>query len=76
MEVLDKRVSRILGQMRGIQNMVAEKRECTEILQQISAVKKAIDGLTKEIVNIYVDESIEGEKVKELKKVLDRAINL
>ncbi len=76
MEHLDKRIGRILGQLRGIQKMVKENRDNVEILQQVSAVKKAIDGLSKEIIFIYIERSLEPEKAKELRKTIERAIDL
>lgn len=76
MELLDKRISRILGQMRGIQKMVKEERSCEEILQQVSAVKKAIDGLTREIVMLYFKGEVSAEKIKEVEKMIELAIKL
>ncbi len=76
MELLDKRIGRILGQLRGIQKMVKEDRDNVEILQQVSAVKKAIDGLSKEIIFIYIEKSLDPEKAKELRKTIERAIDL
>ena len=76
MEGVDRRVSRILGQMRGIQKMVKESRDCPEILQQISAVKKAIDGLTTEIILQYFNDIVPPEKKKEVEKMIERTINL
>lgn len=76
MELLDKRVGRILGQVRGIQKMVKENRDCVEILQQVSAIKKAIDGLSTEIISLYLDKTLEPEKAKEIRKTIESAINL
>lgn len=76
MESLDKRVGRILGQMRGIQKMVKENRDCSEILQQVSAVKKAIDSLSKEIIFYYIDKSFEEKNTKELKGMIKQSIDL
>ncbi len=76
MESLDKRVGRILGQMRGIQKMVKENRDCSEILQQVSAIKKAIDSLSKEIIFYYIDRSFEKKNTKELKGMIKQAIDL
>lgn len=70
------RVSRILGQVKGIQKMVKEERDCVEILQQISAVKKAIDGLTSEIVLQYFDTIVPEEKKAEVQKMIDRTVNV
>ena len=76
MELLDKRISRILGQMRGIQKMVKEQRDSTSVLQQVSAVKKAIDALTKEIIVLYLNDMVPEEKKKEVEKIVEQAINL
>jgi DNA-binding FrmR family transcriptional regulator len=76
MELLDKRVGRILGQVRGIQKMVKENRDCVEILQQVSAIKKAIDGLSTEIISLYLDKTLEPDKAKEIRKTIESAINL
>ncbi|MBP7967521.1 metal-sensitive transcriptional regulator [Candidatus Woesebacteria bacterium] len=76
MESLDKRISRILGQMRGIQKMVKEQRDSTSVLQQVSAVKKAIDGLTREIILLYLADMLPSEKKKEVEKIIEQAINL
>jgi len=73
---LDRRVSRILGQLRGIQKMVAEKRNQVEILQQISAIKKAINGLSKEIVLQYFEKKVPEDKKKEVEIVIQRIIDL
>ncbi len=76
MELLDKRVGRILGQVRGIQKMVKEDRDCVEILQQVSAIKKAIDGLSTEIISLYLDKTLDPQKAKEIRKTIESAINL
>ncbi|MDA1316516.1 MAG: metal-sensitive transcriptional regulator [bacterium] len=76
MDQLDKRVSRILGQMRGIQNMVKEERDCIEILQQMSAVKKAIDGLSLEIISLYMKKELTPDQAKKFEKIINRAIEL
>jgi len=76
MQHLDRRVSRILGQMRGIQNMVKENRDCVEILQQMSSVKKAINGLSREIILFYMKQEVSSQQVKKFEKLIDRAIDL
>ena len=76
MENIEKRVNRIVGQLRGIEKMAKEKRMVDEILQQISAIKKAIDGLTKELVISDIRGFIPEEKVKDVEKMVERAINL
>ena len=40
---LTKRLRRIEGQVRGIQQMLAESRECRDVVAQVSAASKALD---------------------------------
>ncbi len=40
---LTKRLKRAEGQVRGVQQMLAEGRDCREILTQLSAVTKALE---------------------------------
>lgn len=76
MEDVNKRINRLIGQLRGIEKMVMDKRDCSEILQQITAVKKAIDGLSKEIVISDICRIIPEQESKKVEKMLERAINL
>ncbi len=40
---LNRRLKRAEGQVRGVQQMLAEGRDCREILTQLSAVTKALE---------------------------------
>lgn len=40
-----KRLNKISGQVSGIQKMVAQDRDCADILQQVVAVRAALDQL-------------------------------
>jgi DNA-binding FrmR family transcriptional regulator len=73
---LSKRINRLIGQLRGIEKMVDGNRDCAEVLQQISAVKKAIDGLSKEIVISDICRLIPKEDTKKVSEMVERAINL
>jgi len=42
---ITNRLNRIEGQIRGIQNMVLENRNCKDVLQQISAAESAINNV-------------------------------
>jgi DNA-binding FrmR family transcriptional regulator len=56
--------------------MVKNNRSCEEILQQINAIKKAIDGLSKEILVSDICRIVPKEKTEEVKKIVERAISL
>ncbi len=76
MEDTKKRINRIIGQLRGIEKMLDNKRECSDILQQISAVKKAIDGLSKEIVISDICKLMPSGDADKIGRMVERAINL
>jgi DNA-binding FrmR family transcriptional regulator len=40
---LRRRLARIEGQVRGIQNMLSEDRECRDVVIQIAAASKALE---------------------------------
>jgi len=56
--------------------MVETKRDCGEVIQQISAVKKAIDGLSKEILISDICQYVPQKDSKRVEKMVERAINL
>lgn len=71
-----QRINRIIGQLRGIEKMMGQKRDCSEILQQVSAVKKAIDGLSKELLISDICKIVPKEESKKIERMMERAINL
>ena len=44
------RLRRIEGQARGIQRMISDGRDCAEIVQQVAAMRNAVDRLGYEVV--------------------------
>ncbi|PJE63142.1 hypothetical protein COU88_01150 [Candidatus Roizmanbacteria bacterium CG10_big_fil_rev_8_21_14_0_10_39_6] len=47
--IIAKRVNRIIGQLKGINNMLEQKRNCKDILLQINAIKAAVQNVGIEI---------------------------
>jgi len=76
------RLRRIEGQVRGIARMVEGGRYCIDIVQQLTAVRRAVDEATLKVmkghINGCVSEAIrkrEGvAKIDELMQVLHRYI--
>jgi DNA-binding FrmR family transcriptional regulator len=60
-EALLNRVRKIEGQARGIARMIEEERDCTEILQQMAAVRSAAHKAVVELVRVYAFECAESE---------------
>jgi DNA-binding FrmR family transcriptional regulator len=53
-EAIVKRLRRIEGQVRGLQKMVTDERECESIVTQLAAVRSAIDSVGALILNNYI----------------------
>ena len=53
-----ERLSRIEGQIRGIRKMIEEKRDCNEILVQVSAVRSALSGVAIRLLEEHGESCI------------------
>jgi DNA-binding FrmR family transcriptional regulator len=72
-----KRLKRIEGQVRGLQNMIEEERYCIDILTQISATRAALDAVALGVMEDHVRHCVrEGgeEKVDELMDAVGRLV--
>lgn len=78
-EETQKRLSRIAGQIGGIQRMVEEEKYCIDILIQIAAVRAALDraGLVilKGHMETCVTKAIKESRGQELIDELDDALS-
>jgi len=52
------RLKKIEGQIKGIQGMVSERRYCIDIINQITAVKRALDSVSMIVVRRHVDSCV------------------
>jgi CsoR family transcriptional regulator, copper-sensing transcriptional repressor len=85
-ELLQKRLRRIEGQVRGVQRMVDEEAYCVDVLTQIASVVSAVEKvgtiLLKDHVEHCVRESIEkggveaDEKIEELTAAVERYLRV
>ena len=78
-----KRLSRIEGQVRGLQKMIEEDRYCVDILVQVKAVTAALKRVEGELLKDHVDHCLASaiasddigereEKVAELVDLLSK----
>jgi DNA-binding FrmR family transcriptional regulator len=76
-----KRLARIEGHVRGIRKMVDEDKSYADIVQQVTAVRAALDGviqvIVEDLVEYYVSQStdIKGKNAAiELKDTVSRIL--
>jgi CsoR family transcriptional regulator, copper-sensing transcriptional repressor len=60
-EQLNKRLSRIEGQVRGISRMVDDDRYCIDVLTQISAIQAALDKVALGLLDDHARHCLLGE---------------
>jgi DNA-binding FrmR family transcriptional regulator len=79
-EALLRRLRRIEGQVRGIARMVEEDKYCVDILDQISAVRAALDKVGLHLMSDHIRGCVAdavatdqgSEKVEELVGVVEK----
>jgi len=57
---LGSRIKRIGGQVAGIERMLEDKRYCVDILNQIAAVRSALDALGIELITRHLETCVLG----------------
>lgn len=70
------RLRRIEGQVRGLQRMVEEGRDCAAILTQLMAVRAALDAVGRAIVREYADSCLESPDSEEAREKIVRIVEL
>ncbi len=71
-----RRLRRIEGQVRGLQRMVEEGKDCEAILTQLMAARAALDKAGLFIVEHHLDECLRGTADEQVKKRLNRIVEL
>lgn len=52
------RIRRIVGQVAAIERMLDEDRYCVDVLLQVAAVRAALDGLGKVLLQSHVEHCV------------------
>lgn len=79
-----RRLKRIEGQVRGIAGMVEDDRYCIDILTQISAVTRALQGVALGLLDEHLQHCVAGavseggseadDKLKEASEAIRRLV--
>jgi CsoR family transcriptional regulator, copper-sensing transcriptional repressor len=68
------RLRRIEGQVRGIQRMVEESRDCRDVVVQLAAIKASVASLNTLVAETYAQECLCGGEqldTSEVSRLLD-----
>lgn len=70
------RLRRVEGQLRGIQRMLEEGRECEDVLTQLTAVRAGLDQTTLALLDLHVERCVLGgapadpEQLKQIQRAM------
>jgi len=70
------RLKRAEGQMRGVQRMVEEERDCEAILQQLTAVRSALHTASLSLARAYATAClVEAKDAAATTQIIDTLMN-
>ncbi len=55
---LTNRLNRLEGQVRGINRMLSEHQSCDDILVQVAAVKSAVNGVARALIEGHMETCV------------------
>lgn len=75
---IQNRLKRAEGQMRGIQKMITEEKECADVVTQLSAVRSSIDRIMGLIVAENLKDCLTNPEADESKQAakIEKAVQL
>jgi CsoR family transcriptional regulator, copper-sensing transcriptional repressor len=78
------KLRRIEGQLRGLQRMVDEDAYCIDVLTQVSAATRALQGVALQLLGGHLDHCVHDaiaqggpkadEKVREAQRAIERLV--
>ncbi|MCC7353704.1 MAG: metal-sensitive transcriptional regulator [Anaerolineae bacterium] len=71
---LQKRLARIAGQVRGVQKMLDEGRDCQAVLQQLAAIRAAVQQASLILVRSYAAECLARPDTESPEELADSLI--
>jgi CsoR family transcriptional regulator, copper-sensing transcriptional repressor len=73
-----RRLRRIEGQVRGIQRMLEQGRECNDVLTQLMAIRSGLDQVSLQIVDSHIDRCLFADmEIEPVKRAeLNRSLRL
>ncbi len=71
-----RRLRTIEGQIRGIEQMILDDRYCDDILIQISAINKSLQGIATELLKTHLSTNVVRDIQAGKIEVIDDVMNM
>ncbi len=68
------RLRRVEGQIRGIQRMIEEQRDCEAIVTQLMAARSALDRASLHVVTHHIEQCLVDPSGRENRRNLNRIV--
>lgn len=75
------RLSRAIGHLEAVKNMVSDGRDCSEVLVQLAAVRSALSATGRMILKDHIEHCIvdaveenDMEAIRELNRAIDQLL--
>lgn len=75
-KIVNNRINRIEGQLRGIKKMIEEDVYCKDVLIQLSAIENSVKSLSNHILEEHLYTCVTRDLEEGNLEVIDELINL
>lgn len=75
-KIINNRINRIEGQLKGIKKMIGEDAYCNDVLMQLSAIENSIKSLSNHILENHLYSCVTRDLENGKLEVIDELISL
>ena len=75
-KIINNRLNRIEGQVRGVKKMIEEDRYCDDVLIQLSAIDKSVKSLANHILENHMQTCVLNDLENGNYEIIDEVVNL
>ena len=75
-KLINNRLNRIEGQIKGIKKMIEEDKYCNDILIQLSAIENSVKSLSNHILENHLYNCVSNDLEKVNLEIIDEMIGL
>ncbi len=75
-KIINNRISRIEGQLKGIKRMIEEDSYCNDILVQLSAIENSVKSLSNHILENHLYSCVSRDLEQGNTEIVDELVSL
>ncbi len=75
-KIINNRINRIEGQLKGIKRMIAEDTYCNDVLVQLSAIENSVKSLSNYVLENHLYSCVTRDIEKGNTEIIDELISL